>query len=322
MFPDCGDANEDILRLADVAMYAAKKMGKPFRWYHPDIDKHSKRRLSILTTLGAAIENGDLFLVYQPKIDVCDGMVSGFEALVRWRHATHGIIPPDDFIPYAETSDIIRPLTRWVLNEAIKQGGEWLRGGHSMKVAVNISARNLLEENLESYILERLHRHAFPADMLELEVTESALMTHPVQAMDILLGLRSHGISIAIDDFGTGYSSLAYLARLPVTTLKVDQGFVKEMMKSKTDEQIVRSVIGLAHQCQLSVVAEGVEDDATLLALLNMGCDLAQGYLIRRPMEANAASEWLGKRSLIREPFAMLNVQDEKRIALAKTSHL
>jgi diguanylate cyclase (GGDEF)-like protein len=301
MFPDRSDSAQNLLRFADVAMYAAKNANKPFLWYHPDINKHSRRRLSLLTSLGPAIENGELFLLFQPKIDVRNNRVSGFEALVRWQHPVHGVIPPNDFIPSAETSDVIRPLTRWVLEAAITQGSEWLRRGHALRMAINISARNLLEDNLEAFILDCLGRHAFPAGLLELEVTESALMTHPAQAMEFLLALRSHGISIAIDDFGTGYSSLAYLARLPVTTLKVDQGFVREMLNSRIDAQIVRSVIGLAHQCELSVVAEGVEDDATLQALLAMGCDLAQGYLIRRPMDAGAASAWLADSALLTE---------------------
>jgi len=294
-FPDWSDTGEDILRLADVAMYAAKNEGLPFRWYHPDIDKHSKRRLSLLTSLAAAIENDEMVLVYQPKIEVQSGEISGVEALIRWRHPTHGFILPGDFIPFAETNEVIRPLTRWVLDQAIRQGSAWRRQGISIKIGINISVRNLLDETLESYVLECLGRHDFPPGMLDLEITESALMTRPAQAMGILRGLRSHGISISIDDFGTGYSSLAYLAKLPVTTLKVDQAFVKDMVRSDTDEQIVRSIIGLAHQCQLSVVAEGVEDEETFHALRDMDCDAAQGYLMARPMEALAVTQWIEK---------------------------
>jgi len=293
LFPDESETGEDILRLADVAMYAAKKAGHPYQWYRPEIDTHSKRRLSLLASLGPAIENEEMFLVYQPKIDAIDRKVSGFEALIRWRHPTMGTIPPNDFIAFAETNEVIRPMTRWVLNAAIQQGGIWARKGHVLKMAVNISVRNLLDENLANHILECLSQHAYPAHMLELEVTESALMTHPAQAMHMLAILRSHGISVAIDDFGTGYSSLSYLARLPVTTLKVDQSFVSKMVASKSDEQIVRSVIGLAHECLLCVVAEGVEDEATLLALIEMGCDTLQGYYIAHPMEAHIASDWL-----------------------------
>jgi diguanylate cyclase (GGDEF)-like protein len=315
LFPDWQETGEDLMRLADVAMYAAKKDGLPMRWYHPDIDNHSKRRLSLLTSLGPAIEQGELFLVYQPKIDVWNGHHSGFEALVRWRHPVHGLIPPNDFIPFAETNEVIRPLTRWVLNEAIRQGAEWLAAtGTRLKMAVNVSVRNLLDEQLEGHILECLKKHAFPADLLELEVTESALMTRPAQAMTMLQSLRALGVSIAIDDFGTGYSSLAYLARLPVTTLKVDQAFVKEMVRSKSEEQIVRSIIGLAHQCQLTVVAEGVEDEATLVALLNMGCDLAQGYFIVRPMEVEQAGKWAANQQANPTAFSYLVEQERKRI--------
>ena len=293
LYPAWSDDAEDLLRMADVAMYAAKKEGHPFCWYQPELDQHSRRRLSLLSSLRPAIDNNELFLAYQPKIDVFDGSLHGFEALVRWRHPVHGLIPPNDFIPFAETNEVIRPLTRWVLDQAIAQGARWLAAGRRMTMAVNVSVRNLHDEELGSYIADCLNRHHFPAELLELEVTESALMTRPAQAMSNLQSLRAQGLSIAIDDFGTGYSSLAYLARLPVTTLKVDQAFVQGMAHSKADEQIVRAIIGLAHQCQLTVVAEGVEDADTLRALLQMGCDLAQGYLIARPMEAEAAGDWM-----------------------------
>jgi len=295
MFSESGTGNDDLLRLADIAMYAAKNDGQPYRWYHPDIDRHSKRRLSLLNSLSEAIQAGELFLVYQPKIDVWNKELSGFEALLRWAHPSMGLIPPNEFIPYAETNEVILPLTRWVIAEAIRQGAAWLAAGHRIKMAVNISVRNLLDDQLEDHIANCLQDSGLPADLLELEVTESALMTHPAQAMELLHSLRALGISIAIDDFGTGYSSLAYLARLPVTTLKVDQAFVKDMLRSSTDEQIVRSIIGLAHQCQLTVVAEGVEDEASLSALLNMGCDHAQGYHIGRPMPVADVEGWISQ---------------------------
>ncbi|HRE18836.1 MAG TPA: EAL domain-containing protein, partial [Rhodocyclaceae bacterium] len=293
LFSGVSSQNEDLLRMADIAMYAAKSDGLPYRWYHPDIDRHSKRRLSLLNSLGEAISGGELFLVYQPKIDVWNNELSGFEALLRWAHPSMGLIPPNEFIPHAETNEVILPLTRWVIAQAITQGAAWLAAGHRIKMAVNISVRNLLDDQLEQHIANCLQTSGLPADLLELEVTESALMTHPAQAMALLHSLRALGISIAIDDFGTGYSSLAYLARLPVTTLKVDQAFVKDMLRSTTDEQIVRSIIGLAHQCQLTVVAEGVEDGQTLSALLNMGCDHAQGYHIGRPMTVADAEQWI-----------------------------
>ncbi|HRE18837.1 MAG TPA: EAL domain-containing protein, partial [Rhodocyclaceae bacterium] len=280
MFPDWQGMSEELLRLADVAMYSAKNEGAAFRWYQKEIDKHSKRRLSLLSSLGKAIEQSELFLVYQPKINLRDGQLTGFEALLRWRHPTHGLIPPDDFIPFAETNEVIRPLTSWVLHAAIRQGALWLEHGLNAQMAVNVSVRNLLDDQLEHEIAELLQRYGFPAELLELEVTESALMTRPAQAMHVLQQLRGQGISVAIDDFGTGYSSLAYLAKLPVTTLKVDRSFVFDMMRSSSEELIVRSIVGLAHQCRLHVVAEGVEDASTLAALLDMGCDQAQGYHI------------------------------------------
>ncbi|MES2148298.1 MAG: EAL domain-containing protein [Pseudomonadota bacterium] len=293
MYPDLSEGGDDLLRLADVAMYSAKGEAEAFRWYQPEIDKYSRRRLALFTSLGPAIGQGQLFLEYQPKIVLASGALAGFEALVRWRHPLHGRIAPNDFIPFAETSELIRPLTRWVLDAALAQAALWQRAGHPLTMAVNISARNLLDEGLSGFIGECLARHGVAAGLLELEITESALMTRPAQSMAMLQLLRAQGIAISIDDFGTGYSSLAYLARLPVTSLKVDQGFVSKMLVSAPDEQIVRSVIGLAHQCRLSVVAEGVEDAPTLAALSAMGCDLAQGYLIARPMQADQAGAWI-----------------------------
>ncbi len=293
LFPEHSRLSDDLLRMADVAMYVAKGEGLTACWYRPELDRHSKRRLSLLAALAPAIDQGELFLVFQPIIDLWNGHLSSFEALVRWRHPEHGLILPGDFIPFAETSEVIRPLTRWVLTNAIRQAAEWRRQGRDLTVSVNISARNLLDEDLGRHIAECLAEHDLPAKALELEVTESALMTRQAQALQILNALRATGLSIAIDDFGTGYSSLAYLARLPVNTLKVDQTFVRGMHDSRTNEQIVRSVIGLAHECQLSVVAEGVEDEATFMSLYNMGCDLMQGYLVARPMEADAATEWM-----------------------------
>ncbi len=293
LFPSHSDCGDDLLRMADVAMYSAKREGAPHFWYRPELDQHSRRRLSLLSSLGPAIEAGELLLMYQPVIDLHTDALSGFEALVRWRHPQLGLIPPADFIPFAETSEVIRPLTRWVLAEAIRQGAAWMVDGHVVQMSVNVSVRNLLDDRLAPHIADCLAQHDLPPHLLKLEVTESALMTRPAQAMHTLQQLRALGVTTAIDDFGTGYSSLDYLARLPVNTLKVDQSFVREMLKSKTDEQIVRAIVGLAHQCQLSVVAEGVEEGEALAVLRGMGCDQAQGYLIARPMEAAAVEEWM-----------------------------
>lgn len=301
------DPNTDMLRHADIAMYSAKNEGRGFCWYLPQLDQYSRRRLSLIASLQQAIDNNELFLVYQPKIDLSDSKLSGFEALVRWQHPELGLILPNDFVPLAETNEVIGALTRWVLLEAIRQGALWRAAGLDIAVAINISARNLSDETLEGYLVDCLELHNFPASCVELEITESTLMTRPGQAMEILHGLRWRGLKIAIDDFGTGYSSLAYLARLPVSTLKVDQAFVKNMVNSKTDEQIVRSVIGLAHECNLKVVAEGVEDEATLFALLRMGCDLAQGYLISPPMTVADADLWIADHQASPKNRSFLN---------------
>ncbi|CAN5356350.1 hypothetical protein BH11PSE11_BH11PSE11_37780 [soil metagenome] len=302
-----GESSTDMLRRADIAMYAAKNEGRGFCWYLPEFDLHSRRRLSLISTLQEAIDRNELFLEYQPKIDLSDSRLNGFEALVRWQHPEHGLIMPADFIPLAETNEVIGSLTRWVLLEAIRQCARWHEAGLEISIAINISARNLSDETLDGYLADCLALHDFPASCVELELTESALMTHPGQAMEILQALRTRGLRIAIDDFGTGYSSLAYLARLPVSTLKVDQTFVRNMVRSKSDEQIVRSVIGLAHQCDLRVVAEGVEDEATLFALLRMGCDLAQGYLISAPMTVAEADRWIEDHQASAKDRSFLN---------------
>ncbi|HRE16856.1 MAG TPA: EAL domain-containing protein, partial [Rhodocyclaceae bacterium] len=283
----------DLLRQADVAMYAAKHEGRPYGWYQVAMDQYSRRRLFLLNSLSQAVEQNQLFLAYQPKIDLANGRLSGYEALVRWNHPEMGVIPPGDFIPYAETNEVIGPMTRWVIKEALRQAAVWRSAGLDLTMAINLSARNLADDSLIDFLMDCLATHDYPAGNVELEITESTLMMRPAQAMEILLALRQRGFNIAIDDFGTGYSSLAYLARLPVSSLKVDQAFVKDMLRSKTDEQIVRSVISLAHECQLNVVAEGVEDEAVLAALRTMGCDLAQGFFIARPMVAAQAEAWM-----------------------------
>ncbi len=297
LYPTHSDNGDDLLRMADVAMYAAKRAGRSFDWYRPELDHHSRRRLSLLTSLGPAIEKGELFLMYQPKIDLRAGGIAGTEALVRWNHPSLGLIPPSDFIPFAETGEVIRPLTRWVLAESIRQAAVWQAEGLGITLSVNISVRNLLDDQLGPFIRDCLAMHGLPPSAIELEVTESALMTQPSQSTEILHTLCSLGLTVAIDDFGTGYSSLAYLARLPVNTLKVDQSFVRDMLRSPIDAQIVRAIIGLAHQSRLDVVAEGVEDSETLAALTAMGCDYAQGFHIARPMLPEDARSWLRARA-------------------------
>jgi EAL domain-containing protein (putative c-di-GMP-specific phosphodiesterase class I) len=217
----------------------------------------------------------------------------GFEALIRWIHPELGFVPPNDFIPIAEMTSMIHPLTAWVVENAIAQAKQWQMQDLDLSVAVNLSARNLMDENIPKMVARLLNQYQLPAERLELEITESAIMTDPTRAMRILDQLHELGVLLSIDDFGTGYSSLAYLKRLPVHTLKIDNSFVRNMLGDRQDEIIVHSTINLAHNLGLKVVAEGVENEELLEALNQLGCDEAQGYFIARPMPILHLDEWL-----------------------------
>ncbi|MGB3393006.1 MAG: EAL domain-containing protein [Stenotrophomonas sp.] len=293
LFPQHGLNGNDLLRCADVAMYHAKLNGLGAALYASDHDPHSPRRLALISELGNAIREEQLQLHFQPRIDLRTAACSGCEALLRWRHPQLGMVPPGDFIPAAEMSDIIHPLSRWVVRQALAQARRWQDAGHPLPVAVNLSARNLLDVHFPEAVAQLLHEFAVPAALLEIEITESALIGDPEHALQVVRAFRSLGLGIAIDDFGTGYSSLSYLKRLPLQTLKVDQSFVRDMLSVATDAVIVRSTIDLAHGFGLTVVAEGVEDARTLAALAALGCDQAQGYHIARPMPAADFTRWL-----------------------------
>jgi diguanylate cyclase len=296
--PEDGVDVDVLLQHADVAMYLAKAGHSAVVPYHPTLDVNTPKRLAILNELPAAIRDGQLVLHYQPKSDVATGIVTGAEALVRWNHPTRGLIPPDDFIPPAEHTGLIKPLTTWVLDAALAQCRLWLDatesvGGTPLSVSVNLSARSLLDDRFPAEVLEALRRHRVPAELLNLEVTETAIMVDPQRAHALLKQIHALGVELSIDDFGTGYSSLAYLKFLPVGELKIDKSFVKHMHDDVNDAVIVRSVIDLAHNLGLKTVAEGIEDEATLTQLGTLGCDLAQGYHLARPMPAEAFDAWL-----------------------------
>jgi EAL domain-containing protein (putative c-di-GMP-specific phosphodiesterase class I) len=255
-------------------------------------DHYSPRRLALMGELRYAIEHNELTLYYQPKIHMQSRRVSGVEALVRWKHPHRGMIPPDEFIPLAERSGLIRPLTQWVLSTALDQIRLWEQAGFQLSVAVNLSARNLLDAQLPDHLEELLRRTGARPNRLELEITESTIMIDPVRALDILTRLHRMGVPLAIDDFGTGYSSLGYLKRLPVSAVKVDKSFVKNMEANDNDAVIVRSTIELAHNLGLQVIAEGVETSYLWDRLAGLGCDAAQGYYISQPVPADALSRW------------------------------
>jgi diguanylate cyclase (GGDEF)-like protein len=295
-----GEHGEDpatLMLRADVAMYVAKKQNLGVSVYDPGTDQHSPERLALLGQLRRGIELGELFLHYQPKVIPRTGQVIGVEALLRWRHPERGLVGPDEFIPLAEHTGLIGPLTQCVLGMALAQVKAWTDVGYRLPVAVNISARNLLNDQLVDQITDLLAMHHLSAEMLEIEVTESAIMLDPARAHDILSRLHALGIRIAIDDFGAGYTSLTQLKHLPISELKIDKSFVLTMQSDQANTLIVRSIIELGHNLGLSVVAEGVETAEALSMLSGLCCDVVQGYHLCRPQSAEDFLRWYSERA-------------------------
>jgi diguanylate cyclase (GGDEF)-like protein len=296
MYPVHGQDATSLLRHADVAMYVAKRSTEGFAVYAPDLDQHSPQRLALQGELRDAIANDDLVLHFQPKVALDTGCLVGAEALVRWQRSDGSLVQPDLFIPLAEQTGLIRSLSRWVLDRVLRQCSAWREQGLDIAVAVNLSMRDLHDRALPADLEQMLARwDADPAYLL-LEITESGLMADPARARDTALRLSATGVRLAIDDFGTGYSSLAHLKRLPVSELKIDRSFVRDMASNDEDATIVRSTIGMAHDLGLSVVAEGVETESTLRLLRTLGCDVAQGYHISRPLPAAEFAAWVRAR--------------------------
>lgn len=292
-YPEDGENSHALLRSADVAMYEAKRRGSGIAIYDRAVDKHSPERLALMTELNSAIQNDKLVLHYQPKIDLKTDKVCGFEALARWQHDKLGLLYPDKFIPLAEISDSIHQLTQTVIHLALQQQMQWHSAGYHLPVAVNLSARNLADDSCITRLINILDQYAIDPGMLELEITETALMHDPESAISLLKRISDTGVKLSIDDFGTGYSSLSYLRRMPVNALKIDREFVKEMVSNDQDEIIVNSTIALAHNLNMNVVAEGVEDKETMQRLRQMGCDFIQGYYISKPMPWEELEHWL-----------------------------
>jgi diguanylate cyclase len=291
--PEHGAARDSLMRYADIAMYLAKETGGGYAIYSPERDTYSTERLALMADLHRAIEQNQLFLVYQPKLDLKTGAVTGVEALARWQHPKGGLIPPDQFISLAERSGFIKTLTAWGLEAALIQSRSWAEQGWAVPVSVNLSARTLHDDSLPDRVQDLLATHEVRPEQLELEITESAIMVDPARALDILTRLSRMGIFLSIDDFGTGYSSLSCLKKLPVNAVKIDKSFIIHMTEDKNDEQIVRSTIDLAHNLGLKVIAEGVENEAAWHRLLGLGCDEAQGYYLSRPLAPHDLTKWI-----------------------------
>ena len=304
-FPEHGDDVQALLRHADVAMYQAKRQNSGAAIYDPRHHERNVERLSLLTELRAAVEHDELVLYYQPKVALVPGRQHHVEALVRWIHPTRGFIPPFDFIPFAEQTGYIKAITLWVMNAAIRQCGIWLRAGIEVNVSLNISARDLLNPDLPASFIEMLQRHGCESRLITLEITESAVLDDPLRALANLQALRDTGCMLSIDDYGTGYSSLSYLKQMPVSEMKIDRSFVMNLVENPNDEIIVRSTIELAHNMGLKVTAEGVETEAVLERLRELGCDLAQGYLISKPIPVEALEKWFRDSH-----WALLSVAD------------
>lgn len=293
LFPGHGEDADTLLRLADMMIHVARLRGDSYVIYSSQYDQYSPNRLALMGELRHGIESDQLFLLYQPKIDLKTGQAIGAEALVRWKHPKLGVLTPDQFIAPAERAGLIKQLTLWVLKEALRESRRWDQAGVEISMAVNLSVRNLQSPQLLDQIKGLLSTWGVAPSRLRLEITESILMADPAHAMKILIQLTSLGIRFSIDDFGTGYSSLGYLQRLPVDEIKIDKSFVMGMTTDKNKTIIVHSVIDLSHNLGLKVVAEGVENKETIDKLVFLSCDAAQGYFISKPIPGTEFTNWL-----------------------------
>ncbi|WP_445370805.1 EAL domain-containing protein [Methylomonas sp. HW2-6] len=289
LFPEHGKTSEALLQQADAALYRAKAEGRgTFKYFSEDLTEAAVRRIKLETLLRRAIAKNELTVHYQPQIDIRTGTVIGAEALLRWYHPDEGIIPPSQFIPVAEETGLIGEIGEWVLLEVCRQGQRWIESGlQPLKLAVNLSPCQFRHGDIGARVTEILQTTGFPAEYLELELTESALMERESEAVKILNSLRTLGVRLAIDDFGTGYSSLAYLKHFPLDSLKIDKSFINDIPDSDDDKEIASAIIGMAHTLRLKVLAEGVETPAQLQFLAKQGCDFYQGYYKSPALPAN-----------------------------------
>jgi len=283
-------------------MYIAKTRHLGVFVYDPTVDENSATKLALVGDLRRALDRGELVLYYQPKVKVRTGEVVGAEALVRWQHPVHGLLSPDEFVPLAERTGLIGPLTRHVLDAALAQARTCLDAGRPLPIAVNLSARNLHDEVFTHQVAELLAAHAVPAHLLELEVTESAIMTDPARARQTLEQLSALGVRLSIDDFGAGYTSLSHLASMPINEIKIDRSFVTGITDDPNNVIIVRSVIDLGHNLGLTLVAEGVETERALTALAGLECDVAQGHHLCHAITADAFDTWCTERPITPVP--------------------
>jgi diguanylate cyclase (GGDEF)-like protein/PAS domain S-box-containing protein len=301
MYPDDGADAEMLLMNADIAMYRAKSAGRGgFQLYDRSMNAQALERLQMEAQLRRALERNEFVLHYQPRVEAASGRIVGAEALIRWQHPERGLLPPMEFIPLAEDAGLVIPIGEWVIEAACRQTAAWqAQDLETVPVAVNLAATHLRQSSLPARVARALRRHGVSPDSLEIEVTESILLADPELSTRIARELSCMGVQLSIDDFGTGYSSLSYLKRLPITTLKIDRSFVRDLGVDADDEAIVGAIVALGHSLKLKVVAEGVESEAQLAFLRSLHCDEYQGYYMSRPVEAEAFSHLLKQQTVV-----------------------
>jgi diguanylate cyclase (GGDEF)-like protein len=319
VYPEHGRDFESLLQRSDVAMYVAKERGTGVELYSSETDRHSTIRLGMLAELRSALDNQELELHYQPKADLRTGDIVGVEALLRWRHAERGPISPEEFIPLAEQTGLMRQITQFVVDEALRQVSIWWESGRRIQCAVNVCARDLYDRDFAAFLRNRLEHHGVPPRALMVEVTESVLMADPARAASTLLSLADLGVGVSLDDFGTGYSSLVHLKRLPVSEVKIDRSFVQRMDVHEDDAAIVRSIIELSTALGLRVVAEGVETRESWDRLAVYGCDAAQGWYLAKAQPPADLDKWMRQRQgrPVETVHGVPDQRDERRSALA-----
>ncbi len=295
LFPEQADTAEALLQRAELALASALEGDVNYHVYCPGVTQEIASLWGMETELNGALENDEFELLYQPKIDLRDKRPMGAEALMRWKSAARGQVSPDVFIPIAEKTGIIRSITWFALNTALRQSASWPKKWFGMSVAVNVSAIDIRDVEFVDFVSEAVGMWGGNFEKLTLEITESAIVTDPDSCFGKLSDLRKKGVRVSIDDFGTGYSALSYFKNIPADELKIDKSFVAGMLKDRADEKIVRSIVDLAHDFEIKVVAEGVEDVAMLDMLRTMGCDYAQGYLFERPLPHEKFMQWLAR---------------------------
>ncbi|MDX1693779.1 MAG: EAL domain-containing protein [Ketobacteraceae bacterium] len=296
-YPEHGETSGSLLRHAHIAIDMAERNENQIAIYSKDMNPYSARRLTLMGELRKAIDENGLELFYQPQVNLFDNSIHGVEALIRWNHPVHGFIPPDEFIPMAEQTGIIKSLTQWVINRALAFATELHEQGLKLSVSVNISAMNLQEKRFDLSVRELLNRYHLPPEYLMLEVTETSVMQDTARCFNMLKRLHELGIQLSVDDFGTGHSSLSYIKKLPVQEIKIDRSFVMDMDKNADDEVIVKTTINMCHSLNYKVVAEGVESFEICASLKRMGCDYIQGYYISRPLSQKDLQQWLSDES-------------------------